>query len=136
MFHIQTICADRAEFAATRVSDAYSAVHSFVANASVNSPLYCWVLDAERGRLRKSLCARHNGLLIIAWNACAITTPRSITFVENILLSRVRYGVFANVGRLARTPVREFAPRMLSGCLDAFCFTQRRCSQKIKEDIF
>lgn len=124
MFHIPTLCAEHAECAVTRVSEARFGVHFFVGNASVNSPLYCWALDGECAWLWKSLYARRNLPFTVAQNACAITGSHFLRLVEDILPSRVSYGVETRIGRLARTPVWEFAPRILSRCLDALCFTQ------------
>lgn len=120
MFYVWELCEPPSERGRMRISEARFAVHSFAANASVNSPLRCLGLDGQRARLWKPLSVRRNVLHTIARRACTITTLHLITFVENILLSRARYGVFANVGRLARTTVWEFAPRTLSGCLDTF----------------
>jgi hypothetical protein len=78
MFHIPFLCERRAKRAMTRVSDARFGVHFFAANAIINSPLHCWVLDGERARLWKSLSARSNGPHTIARRACAITPRRSI----------------------------------------------------------
>lgn len=86
MFHIPTLCAERAERGKARVSAACFGVHFFVGNASVNSPLHCWTLDGECERLWKSLCARVNTLLTNARRACAVTGWHFIRFVENILL--------------------------------------------------
>jgi len=118
MFHIPTLCERRAERGMTRVSAACFGVHCFVGNASVNSLLYCWPLDAECERLWKSLCARRNALFTVARRACAITGSHLFQFVENILLSRASYGVEANVVRLPKGSVWEFVPRTLNRRLD------------------
>jgi len=74
MFHIPTLCAERAERGMARVSAACIGVHCFAGNASVNSPLYCWALDGECARLWTSRCARRNTLFTVARRACAITS--------------------------------------------------------------
>jgi hypothetical protein len=88
MFHIPTLCERRAERGMTRVSEPCFGVHCFAGNASVNSPLHCWALDAERERLCKSLCARRNTLFTVARRACAITRSncRGISFSSPRLL--------------------------------------------------
>lgn len=73
MFHIPTLCAQRAEHGMARLSEPCFGVHCFVGNAIVNSPLHCWALDAERERLWKSLFARRNILFTVARRAWGIT---------------------------------------------------------------
>jgi hypothetical protein len=82
MFHIPELCARHAERAMTRVSAACFGVHFFAGKSIVNSPLRCWALDAERERLRKSLCARLNVPFTVARRACAIAISncRGISF--------------------------------------------------------
>jgi hypothetical protein len=120
MFHIPTLCERRAKRGMTRVSDTRFAVHFFAGNSIVNSPLCCWVLNGECERLWKPLCARLNTLFTVARRACTITGSNLIQFTENIFLSRARYGVEANVGRLSRAVLWEFVPFTLSRQLDAF----------------
>jgi hypothetical protein len=73
MFHIPTLCAQRAERGMARLSEACFSVHCFAGTAIVNSPLHCWALDGERERLCKSLCARLNIPFTVARRACGIT---------------------------------------------------------------
>jgi hypothetical protein len=120
MFHIPFLCERRAKRGMTRISAACFGVHFFAGNSIVNSPLHCQVLNGECKRLWKSLSARRNCLFTVALRACAVTGSRLIQFVENILLSRRRYGVVAQVARLPRRSVWEFAPLELSRWLDAF----------------
>jgi hypothetical protein len=82
MFHIPELCARHTERGMTRVSAACFGVHFFAAKSIVNSPLRCWALDAERERLRKSLCARLNVPFTVARRACAIAVSncRGISF--------------------------------------------------------
>ncbi len=136
MFHITVLCERRAEPAMARVSAARFGVHCFAENAVVNSPLHRWVLDGECERLWKSLCALRNTLFTVARRACAITASRLIQFVENILLSRGSYGVEADVGRLPRGSVWEFAPRTLSRRPDAFCSSTQVAALKNLEKQF
>jgi hypothetical protein len=135
-FHNTVLCERRTKRGTAQVSDTCFGVHFFAENSIVNSPLHRWVLNGECKRLWKSLSARVKFSFTVARRACAITKSHLIQFVENILLSRTRYGVNAHGIRLPRRSVWEFVPPTLSGRLDAFLLegTDRRF-QKIKKQF-
>jgi len=98
MFQNPKLCAERNEHGMAGVSAARFAVHCFAANASLNSPLHCSVLDGARARLWTSLAARRSVPRTIARRACAITTAH---------LTKVRENVFFFPTSAAGEPSRE-----------------------------
>jgi hypothetical protein len=136
MFHITVLCERLAERAMTRVPEPRFGAHFVAGKSIVNSPLHCWTLDGERERLWKSLSAPLSTLFTVARRACAITGSQLIRFVENILLSRARYGVDVPFSGLSGPPVWEFVPFTLSRRLDAFCSSREVTDLKNLEKEF
>jgi hypothetical protein len=120
MFHIPTLCAQRAQRGMARLSDACFGVHCFAGNASVNSLLHCWALDGEGKQLWKSLCARRNTVFTVARRACGIirSNCRGIFFSVPIAAARWQLSDRQGVHDLARGYLQNCRALAQRACRD------------------